>query len=68
MNRHMPTTIISKRVATVRKDLPSFRLTLTQELLDLGYNEEDDYKVSVTLQQNGPIKQIVIEPIVESEN
>ena len=54
--------IISKRLAPVIRDLPSAKLTLTNELLDIDVDyEKEATMVSVTVVKTNGKKQIVIE-------
>jgi hypothetical protein len=53
--------IISKRTGAIIVDQTSLRLTLSEELTDLGCAKENN--ISITLVQNGKDKQIIIEKI-----
>ena len=53
--------IISRRNAQVIRDLPSARITLTNELIDMGIDIEKDALVVVTLEKDGNKRRIVIE-------
>ena len=49
--------IKTKRTGTIIKDATSLRLTLSEELIDLGADKE----VTITLVQDGKDKRIIIE-------
>ena len=53
--------IITKRLGNIIKDLPSARLTLTNELIDLGIDIEKDSSVMISLVKQNGKKIIVIE-------
>ncbi len=53
--------IISKRTGTIIRDLPSARLTLTNELIDMGIDIEREAMVIVTLASDNGKKRIIIE-------
>lgn len=53
--------IISKRTGGIIVDNTSLRLTLSDELIDLGCEKEKN--VQITLVRNGSDRQIVIEKI-----
>lgn len=55
--------IISRRTAQVIKDLPSARLTLSNELLDIGIDIEKDATVLVSVVCDNGRKKIVIERV-----
>ena len=55
--------IITRRTAQIIRDLPSARLTLTNELLDIGIDIERESLVLVTLVKEEGKKRIVIEKV-----
>ena len=55
--------IITRRTAQIIRDLPLARLTLTNELLDIGIDIERESLVLVTLVKEEGKKRIVIEKV-----
>ena len=56
--------IITKRLSTVIKDQVSRRITLTNELIDMGFDIESDDKIFVSLVEfPDRAKRIVIEKV-----
>ena len=53
--------IITRRTAQIIRDLPSARVTLTNELLDIGVDIEKEAQVFVTVVKEDGKKKIVIE-------
>ena len=53
--------IITRRTGTVIQDLPSARLTLTNELIGLGIDIEEDASVAIALVEDNGTRKIIIE-------
>jgi len=64
----MQEKLISRRLCYITKDLPSARLTLTNELLDMGVDIETEEYVIVELRKGANGKKFaVIEKLIKEE-